>query len=211
MQPDQINREGEGARVFEQGRTRDLLRGMVRRLAARRAWEEDLLQEAVIHLWFRENERPGQSASWYIQSCRFHLLNLLRKGRSIDSAKRHSTAALPDADAEDEAQEAADPGIHDTLFALVCARDLVSELWKWLSPVEREILHLRLAGLSSREIAIPLGLSHTAVSHHRRNIARIASWLLLVESPTAKLRQTKVSLKPDHDSLPVLFQTNLAA
>ena len=70
MQPDQNEREGKGSMLFEQRRTLGLLRGMVRRLTAERPLQEDLVQEAVIHLWLREQKHPGQSQSWYIQSCR---------------------------------------------------------------------------------------------------------------------------------------------
>jgi RNA polymerase sigma factor (sigma-70 family) len=179
MQPDQNNRNGKRVMVYEQRRTRGLLRGMVRRLTAERVLEDDLIQEAIIHLWLREKEHPGQSQSWYIQSCRLHLQNFLRKGRSVDSGKHRPTAALHDG--EDAEQEEADAVSDDRLVALVCARDLVSELSKWLTPVERQILNLGVDGLSLREIAIRLGLSHTTVNKHRRNIAGLASRLGLDE------------------------------
>jgi RNA polymerase sigma factor (sigma-70 family) len=197
MQPDQNNREVEGAMVFEQRRTHGILRGVVRRLTQERTLQEDLTQEAIIHLWLREKERPGQSQSWYIQSCRFYLQNLLRKGRSIDSGKHRPTAALRDGDGEDEEQEQADWGIHDTLFALVCARDLASELSKWLSPVEKQVFNLGVDGLSLREIAVRIGLSHTTVNKYRRNIASLASRLGLHESSTPRLKRLSLSAKPN--------------
>ena len=40
--------------IFEQRSARGLLRGMVRRLTSERGLEEDLIQEAIIHLWLRE-------------------------------------------------------------------------------------------------------------------------------------------------------------
>ncbi len=186
MQTDQTNRQGQGPMLFEQRRTLGLLRGMVRCLAAERAVEEDLIQEAIIHLWLREKEHPGQSQSWYIQSCRLHLQNFLRKGRSVDSGKHRQTDSLRDG--EDEEPEEVNGGPHDTLFAIVCARDLVSELSKWLSPVEKQILNLGVEGLSLREIAIRLGLSHTTVIKYRRNIAGLASRLGLEESFPVKLK-----------------------
>jgi len=198
MQPDQNNREVEGAMVFEQRRTHGILRGMVRRLTAERALAEDLFQEAVIHLWLREKNSPGQSQSWYIQSCRFYLQNLLRKGRSIDSGKHRPTPTLRDDDGEAKEQEQADSGIQDTLFGLVCARDLVSELSKWLTPVEQQVLNLGVDGLSLREIAVRLGLSHTTVNKYRRNIAGLASRLGLEESFVARPKRPALPAKPNN-------------
>ena len=183
--------------VFEQRRTHGILRGVVRRLTQERTLQEDLIQEAIIHLWLRETERPGQSQSWYIQSCRFYLQNLLRKGRSVDSGKHRPTPTLHDGSGEEEEQEEVNGGIHDTLFALVCARDLVSVLSKWLSPVEKQVLNLGVDGLSLREIAVRLGLSHTTVNKYRRNIARLASRLGLDESFTPRPKRTALPAKPN--------------
>src|SRR5689334_13988341 len=67
---------------------RDSLVKMIRKLTPNAALREDLLQEATVHLWLTETRRPGQTRSWYLQSCRFHLQHYLNFGRSIDSAKR---------------------------------------------------------------------------------------------------------------------------
>ena len=195
--------------IFEQRRTRGLLRGMVRRLTSERGLEEDLIQEAIIHLWLREEEHPGQSQSWYIQSCRLYLQNYLRKGRSIDSGKRRLTPAWHDG--EDEEQEEVNGGIHDPLFALVCARDLASELSKWLSPVEKQALNLGVDGLSLREIALRLGVSHTTVIKYRRNIAGLASRLGLEESFAARRKRFALSAKPNTHFLQARSNAKVAA
>ena len=195
--------------VFEERTTHGRLRGVVRRLTRESILQEDLFQEAVIHLWLREEECPGQSQSWYIQSCRFYLQNLLRKGRSVDSGRHRPTAALHTGDAEEPEEVSAE--IHDTLFALVCARDLVSELSKWLSPVERQILDLGVDGLSLREIAVRLGLSHTTVNKYRRNIAGLASRLCLDEPYDARLKRAALSAKPNAAFLPARSKAKMAA
>jgi len=162
------------AMIYEQRHTRGLLRGIVRRLTTERGLEEDLIQEAIIHLWLREREKPGQSRSWYIQSCRLHLQNFLRRGRSVDDGKRRHVAGPPIAV---EPQEDLEARVDDTLLSLVCARDLVAELSKWLTPVEKQILSLAHDGLSSREIGERLDLSHTSILRRQRNIAALASRL----------------------------------
>src|SRR6185436_4097236 len=67
---------------------REALFQMCRRMTPNAALQEDMLQEAMVHLWLTETRRPGQTRSWYLQSCRFHLQHYLNCGRSIDSAKR---------------------------------------------------------------------------------------------------------------------------
>ena len=180
--------------IFEQRNTRGLLRGVVRRLTTERALEEDLIQEAIIHLWLREKEHPGQRQSWYIQSCRLHLQNFLRKGRSVDGGKRRHAAGLP---IDPATQDDLETRVDDALLSLVCARDLVAELGKWLTPVEKEILSLAHDGLSLREIGERLNLSHTSVLRHRRSIALLTRWLGLAAPITARLGPGSAPLRPN--------------
>src|SRR6267142_2638164 len=81
--------------------TRDSLVRMVRKLTANAALREDLLQEALIHLWLTETRRPGQTRSWYRQSCKYHLLHYLASGRSVDSGKRRAGQFYPSDDSDD--------------------------------------------------------------------------------------------------------------
>ena len=46
---------------------------LVQRITANFALRDDLMQEALVHLWLTEARRPGQTRSWYLQSCKFHL------------------------------------------------------------------------------------------------------------------------------------------
>src|SRR5689334_11740759 len=64
------------------------LRHIVAGFSGNPALQEDLIQESLVHLWKVEREKPGQSKSWYLQSCRFHLQHWLASGRSLDSPKR---------------------------------------------------------------------------------------------------------------------------
>src|SRR5712675_3603182 len=89
--------------LIDQNETREVLRQIVCKLSDDRASHEDLLQEAFIHLWLQETHRPGQTQSWYLQSCRFYLQNHLRTGRSVDSPKHQRSAPAsvdPEADTE---------------------------------------------------------------------------------------------------------------
>jgi RNA polymerase sigma factor (sigma-70 family) len=181
--------------IFEQRATRGILRGLVRRLTTERIFEEDLLQEALVHLWTRETEHPGQQRSWYIQSCRLHLQNYLRKGRSVDCGNHRHAAVQA---AEPGAEEEIDPPGDETLVLLVCARDLAAELFKWLTPVEKQILSLSQEGLSLREIASLLGLSHTSVIKRRRKIAALSTRLGVEAPATPPLRRAAFRPKPSN-------------
>jgi len=63
----------------------ETLRRVVCGLCPGGPFDEDLMQEGLIRLWTLEEQQPGQSLSWYLQGCRFHLLNQLAAGRSLDS------------------------------------------------------------------------------------------------------------------------------
>ncbi|MBM3882710.1 MAG: hypothetical protein FJ387_23810 [Verrucomicrobia bacterium] len=67
-----------------------LLERILEELPADRSWRKDLLQEGLVYLWRMETRRPGQTASWYLQSCRYRLERLLREGCSLDAPRRSS-------------------------------------------------------------------------------------------------------------------------
>jgi hypothetical protein len=162
-----------------------------------------LLQEARIHLWQLKNRRPGQSASWYFKSCQLHLQNLLRKGRSIDSLKHRNgrvrllAAAADDISESGDLNELADhSNAQESVFAQVSARDILTSLYEWLGPPDRLILDFLADGLSVREIASRLRLSHTAVLKRQRKIASVALSLGLFPSSNARVCPRKIPLRP---------------
>ena len=75
---------------LDQPATREALLKIVRSITHHEALQDDLLQESLIHLWLMETRRPEQTKSWYLQSCKYHLLHYLSAGRSVDSAKRRN-------------------------------------------------------------------------------------------------------------------------
>ncbi len=160
--------------MFEQDETGRRLREIVKQLTGNTALHEDLIQEAFIHLWLREAERPGQSPAWYMQSCRFHLRNFLRRGRSVDAGRYRQALSLLIEPEEAEETALHVNGYEAPFFTLVCAHDLMGELSQWLTPMECRILDLLADGLGMREIALRLQVSHTCVIKHRRKIAALA-------------------------------------
>jgi RNA polymerase sigma factor (sigma-70 family) len=159
---------------------------MVMRMAADTSLREDLMQEALIHLWQVQEHNPGQTKNWYVQNCRFHLLHYLATGRSVDSLKRRNCQVQPRNPGEGA------PDLLDTLESSVTlleevsARDIFFSLSKWLT--EREIMILRwlAEGHGTREIARRLKISHPMVIKHRRKIAAIAQKLSIDPLPGRK-------------------------
>jgi len=145
------------------------------------ALREDLLQEALVHIWLIVARRPGQTRSWYLQSCKFHLLHYLNSGRSIDSPKRGAGRLSPvdDLDDHEEPLDQIDSG--DSVFGCVSARDLISLLSRHLLPPEKAVLQCLAEGLGAREIGRKLKMSHTLVIQQRR---KIASLLTRLERPS---------------------------
>lgn len=175
---------------------REALAQMIRRMTPNTTLREDLLQEALVHLWLTETRRPGQTRSWYLQSCRFHLQHYLGSGRSIDSGKRwRDQLPLTDLhEEEDQSQEPCDTG--NSVLNSVSAREIVALLRPHLSKQEQAVLNCLADGLGAREIGRALNLSHTMVIRHRRKIAALFTKLELAASsdnPLDLLNRARIS------------------
>jgi RNA polymerase sigma factor (sigma-70 family) len=166
--------------AVEDCRTLDQLGRIVSRIRSDPTLRSDLMQEGLIHLWQIQEEKPGQTRSWYLQNCHFHLLHYLGEGRSVDSLKRRNLQVQADAGNDEE------DGLWDSIagpdagMAEVSARDMLCALGKELSERERMILHHLAEGLGVREISRQLDVSHPAVIKSRRKIAGIAKKLAIL-------------------------------
>jgi len=161
----------------DEPKTKELIGRLVQKLTSNPALWDDLRQEALIHLWLTEAHRPGQTRSWYLQSCKFHLLHYLASGRSVDSIKRRDGQMPYETQLEDQSErpDLADPGA--CVLSFVSARELVSLLARRLVPVERAVLDCLADGLGPREIGRRLKISHTMVLKHRSKIASLMDGL----------------------------------
>jgi DNA-directed RNA polymerase specialized sigma24 family protein len=158
-----------------------IVSGMTRDLWLR----EDLMQEALVHFWKVECRRPGQSLSWYLQSCSFHLRHYLAAGRSIDSSKRRSLLSRwPD---EEETRDwLRRPSVDSPVLARVQVREILYLLSRELTPRQQAVLRCLAQGLGPREIARRLRFSHPVVIKYRRQIATLAIRLGIDAWPTRR-------------------------
>ena len=148
------------------------------------ALREDLMQEALVHLWRVETERPGQTRSWYWQSCRFHLQHYLASGRSVDSAKRGAGQVPFFLNGDDDCDVLGHTEPETAILGHVNAKEIVALLSKYLTPRERDVLACLADGLGAREIARRLKFSHAAAIKHRRKIALLALKFGIKSLPT---------------------------
>jgi RNA polymerase sigma factor (sigma-70 family) len=170
--------------LFENLEMQLRLRRIVIRFADDAGLYQDLMQEAMIHLWHLEEQDPSRNEAWYLQGCRFHLQNSLRQGRSVDSLKHFRSRVLhrEQTPEGDSLFEPAEP--MGSLLEEVSVNDSLAELCRWLTPPEQETLLCLMEGLTARESAKRLNVSHTLVNRHRSHIAKLALKLGIAPSRT---------------------------
>lgn len=159
-------------------RVRAKLRCVARLIASRSSDLDDVLQEMLIHLWRTELSNPGQTQSWYLQSCKFHGMDYLKRGKSVDSRRRADCILVPiHRDSDDDAPlfEPSDArDFREELFA----GDVLSLLRERLTRSQRVVLDAFAAGDSVSEVSQSLGCSHQYVSKQRRKIASALATVL---------------------------------
>jgi len=125
----------------------------------------------LVRLWLLEERRPGQCQSWYLQSCKFHLQDYIKAGRSVDSPKRNSgRISIANGDGDEFLPLQNDD---DAMFGQVSAREIFALLSGRLTPFEQSILNHLSEGLGAREIAQRLEVTHPTVIKYRRRIAAL--------------------------------------
>ncbi len=153
---------------------RSLLRRMIARLSPDPGAQEDLVQEALIQLWRQEQRCPGQKRGWYLRGCFLHVMNLLRSGRRIDCYK-HRRNCVYRLDHSEQTDAVCSQLIElEDVLSVISADDLVCEIGSHLALPQRRLLVMLAEGLSDREIARRLHLSHTTVANQRHKIAEVA-------------------------------------
>jgi DNA-directed RNA polymerase specialized sigma24 family protein len=171
--------------LYEDPEARLSVRKIVHRVCRDPALREDLMQEALIWLWLTEEQRPGQTPSWYLQGCHFHLLNHLSAGRSLDARKRQrwrvSFPANGGGEADFDRWEA-----QTAIWPQPSARELITVLAEWLTPAEKVTLDQLAEGYGAREIARKLGVTHQAVVKRRQRIAALARRFGLESRPLVR-------------------------
>ena len=167
---------------------KDVLQRMIGGMTPNFALRQDLLQEALIHLWRMKTRRPGQTRSWYVQSCKFHLTHYLASGCSVDSIKRGGSRSRLAEDFEQLEGSFDSVQSGDSVMSQVIVWDLISVLSPHLCPCGRAVLDGLADGLGAREIGRRLKMSHTMVRKYRAKIASLLVGLERLSLPRNQLR-----------------------
>lgn len=141
------------------------------RLTTNPTLADDLIQEALAHLWQIQQEHPGQTECWYYTSCKHRIQHCLVTGRSVDSVRRRFEQAEY---SEDEIE------CNRNIDSEINLRDIVSEISRLLPPDSRQVLDYLADGFGACDIANRMGVSHPMIHKHRKKIAKAAMRLDLV-------------------------------
>jgi RNA polymerase sigma factor (sigma-70 family) len=152
-------------------RVRASLRAIARSIVSNPSDHDDLLQEMLIHLWQTEVGYPGQTESWYLQNCKYHGMDYVKRGRSVDSKRRSDCLLLSlnvDRDDDGPSLEPSDArDFREELFA----GDVLSALRQRLTRSQQVVLDAFAKGESVSEVSQALGCSHQYISKQRKRIA----------------------------------------
>ena len=138
---------------------------------------EDLMQEAMLHFWLQSRENPGQSLSWYLQSCKFHLQHLIARRRSLDSPARNAQRMTISIEWNEQDDPFPALQCEVDIVSEVSAREVISLLSPRLTARQKVILECLADGRGPCEIANRLNVSHVAITKQRIRIAAVASEL----------------------------------
>jgi len=147
------------------------------RLTADRELREDLVSEMTLFLLERWHQLRDKPDAYIFRACYRHAIDVLRRGRSIDSKLRsgvvvESLCALCERLGVDECLFACSVNGKDDPEAILTARCLMQELLARLTPTQREVLLLLVEGYRPAEIARLRGVSKATVSKCLRAIQR---------------------------------------
>ncbi len=159
------------------------LSDLASRLTADKDLREDLVSEMTLFLLERWKELHNKPDAYIFRACYRHAIDVLRKGKSIDSKHRsgvvvESLCALCERLGVDECLFACSLNSADDPEAILSAKCLMSELLAHLTPVQREVLLLLLEGYRPVEIATKRGVSKATISKCLRAIQKTFSSIL---------------------------------
>lgn len=134
--------------------------------------DEDLYQEALIHLWldYKEGELVDKTDSYILQGCYFHLKNHIRKVQ--DKTNLVSLNCLIDED-DNNLEEILCVQNPESCFDDLESKFLMERIQNDnLTKREKETFCLCLEGLTTRQIGRKLGISHVRVVKIKKNLRK---------------------------------------
>jgi RNA polymerase sigma factor (sigma-70 family) len=148
------------------------LKGITRKIS-RHYWflsDEDLFQEALIHLWqhFNAGKLGDKTDSYILQGCYFYLKNYIRKTKDkICLMSMYSSINEEDSGPEDIFSFKDPRSFIDEVNNRVLIEEILND---GLTNREKQVFSLSLEGHTVREIGRMLGISHVSVLKSNRKI-----------------------------------------
>ena len=131
--------------------------------------DEDLYQEALMHLWvdFGEGSLQDKTDSYILQGCYYHLKNYIRKTQDNVTLLSLTAPIGEDGRTIEESLPSDETSLFDYLDSKL-QMEMAEQ--KYLTEREREVLTLLMDGMSMREVGSRLGISHVMVLKIRNKI-----------------------------------------
>jgi RNA polymerase sigma factor (sigma-70 family) len=131
--------------------------------------DEDLYQEALMHLWvdFGEGSLQDKTDSYILQGCYYHLKNYIRKTQDNVTLLSLTAPIGEDGRTIEESLPSDETSLFDYLDGKL-QMEMAEQ--KYLTEREREVLTLLMDGMSMREVGSRLGISHVMVLKIRNKI-----------------------------------------
>ncbi len=133
--------------------------------------EEDLYQEMCLYLWqnYGAGLPIGINEAYVIKGCEFHIQNFLRKGRPKLATSSLDELISPGGLTLGEVLEDTKADFRSTIHDKVTI-DEIARIG--LTDKEKSVLSFLLKGLTARQIAKELGISHVMVLKHKKSIIK---------------------------------------
>ncbi len=134
--------------------------------------QDDLYQEAIIHLWgdFSKGKLSDKTDSYVLQGCYFHLKNYIRK------INERSNVISMDGVLDSDEDLSLEKILGRAWACPDCRQDLNNKFLvesiqnNGFNPTEKRLLDYFSQGLSTREIGKRMGVSHVSIVKLRQKI-----------------------------------------
>jgi len=150
------------------------LLAIAKNTAGSRGDARDLHQELMIHIWRIEQQKPGNTESWYLKSCSFFARDLMRRGKSIDSKYRQGTVRCSFDQTNEEGEILVEPVEPYDFRSELVFKDTLARINQKLTAVQNRILGYMVKGYTVTEIARVFGKSHQYIAKERKKLAKTA-------------------------------------
>jgi RNA polymerase sigma factor (sigma-70 family) len=160
-------------------RVRAKVRAIAKAISSNPSDHEDLLQEMMIHLWQSEHAKPGQTESWYLQSCKYFGRDYQKRGRSVDSKHRAGCVLLSMDEKVPENGPTVEPTNGQDFRDQLCLSDILALVKERLTAAQQMLFDALATGASVSEVSERLGCSHQYVSKQRKKIATTLMTMLM--------------------------------